>query len=407
MIALMGCTTTESSANPSQDSSITAEIATNGGIDRTTGYAESYVATGSEMTLDLPGSVLNTISCTTTEEIHSAFKNAKAGDKIVIKPGSYTGSNSQCGSSKAYFYISASGTKDNPIWVVNESNKEVVLQGSSNMSDYVLYITGDYVAVENITFKTGNQGIILDNSNYSLINNVEVYDIGQEAIHVRDGSSYTIIKNSFVHDTGHKNIKYGEGVYVGSDYKKWPENGGSYLKECDYVQILNNTIGPNVTAEHIDLKEGSSYAYIIGNTFDAAGMTDILNGGLSFIDFKGNYAECAYNWGDQNGNEYFENAFEVNDKWPEWGDYNNIHNNVITFNDEFYNPNKIDVTMDLMVSGKLSSHTDDIDRDQWIVECNDQSKAEGQPDGTIVSQNIRIPENAKRMYNSSSRIKEY
>lgn len=376
------------------------------GIDTGTGYAENYVPTGSEMTRDFDSVSWNVVNCDTVSEIHAAFNSASPGDKIVISAGTYTGSDDDSGSSKAYFYISASGTKDNPIWVVNESDSEVVLQGDDNTSDYVLYITGDYIAVENITFKTGNQGIILDNSNYSLIDSVEVYDIGQEAIHVRDGSSYTIIKDSNIHDTGLKNVKYGEGVYVGSDNGKWTDNGGSYIKECDYVQILNNTIGPNVTAEHIDIKEGSSYTYIFGNTFDAEGMTDILNGGLSFIDFKGNNAECGYNEGDQNGNQYFENAFEVNDKWPGWGDNNYIHNNTVTFNDDYYFPSSTSVTLTIPVDGVTGSQTDTIDRDQWVVECNDQSSAEGQPDGTTVFNNTRIPENSDRMYNSSSRITE-
>ncbi|WP_413692577.1 hypothetical protein [Psychromonas sp. KJ10-2] len=132
--------------------------------------------------------------------------------------------------------------------------------------------------------------------------------------------------------------------------------GGSSSSEydpaVDYAQILNNIIGPNVTAEHIDIKEGSSYAYVIGNTFDAEGMNDIINGGLSFIDFKGNYAEAAYNTGDQNDNEYFENAFEINEKSSGWGAYNDIHNNSVTFDDDYYDDSKVSVTITLPLGSR-------------------------------------------------------
>jgi len=312
--------------------------------------------------------VLDTILVDTVSEIHNAFDEAQAGDKIVISAGTYTGSDDDSGSSKGYFYLSASGTQENPIWIVAQDLENMpVLQGDDNTTDYVLYITGDYVAVEGVIFKTANQGIVLDNSNYSVLDNVEVYDIGQEAIHIRDGSSYTIVQNSFVHTTGLNVNKYGEGIYVGSDYTKWPENGGNYIKECDYVQIINNTIGPDVSAEHIDIKEGSSYTTVSGNTFNGVGIDDTENGGTSFMDLKGNYAQVMYNLGNQNGNELIEHAFEVNTKSEGWGSYNIFHNNTTNFDDDNYQ--------------------------SLIVEWN-KSSSYTSPVGTESYDNIRNPEDA-------------
>jgi hypothetical protein len=163
----------------------------------------------------------------------------------------------------------------------------------------------------------------------------------------------------------------------------------------DYAQIIHNTIGPNVTAEHIDIKEGSSYAYVIGNTFNAAGMKDILNGGLSYIDFKGNNTEAAYNQGDQNGNPYFENAFEVNTKSPGWGMNNNIHDNVLKFNDEYYSNGKISITMTLALGSKgnpqSSEETKEKSLDHWVVRSNINGV-------TQVSNNSRMPADESKMY---------
>jgi len=370
------------------------------GIESSTGYAENYALTGNEMTLDLTSVSWNVVKVSTSKELSSALSKAAAGDKIVIAAGTYPGK----------FKLQKGGLKDKPIWVVAEDASNMpILDGGDYNNKTAFAIDGDdkgiaYIYVQNIKVTNARGGITVDNADYVTIDGVEAYNVGQAGIHLRDGSEYNIVKNSYIHDTGLYNVKYGEGIYIGSDYKKWP--GGSskskYDPKVDYVQIINNTIGPNVTAEHIDIKEGSSYAYIIGNTFDAAGMIDILNGGLSYIDFKGNYSETAYNKGNQNGNKYFDNAFEVNTKSPGWGYYNNIHNNVLNFDDEYYNSNGISITMTLALGSKGKAKsvetTKKKDVDHWVVKSNIEGV-------TRVSNNTRIPADTSKMYKGN--ISEY
>jgi len=361
------------------------------GIDTSTGYAENYALTGNEMTLDLTSVSWNVVKVSTSKELSSALSKAAPGDKIVIAAGTYPGK----------FKLKKSGSKNKPIWVVGEDASNMpVLDGGDYNNKTAFAIDGDdkgiaYIYVQNIKVTNARGGITVDNADYVTIDGIEAYNVGQAGIHLRDGSEYNIVKNSYIHDTGLYNVKYGEGIYIGSDYKKWP--GGSskskYDPKVDYAQILNNTIGPNVTAEHIDIKEGSSYSYIIGNTFNAAGMIDILNGGLSYIDFKGNYSETAYNKGNQNGNKYFENAFEVNTKSPGWGFYNNIHDNELTFNDEYYGKTSITMTLALGKKGKAktSETTKEKSLDHWVVKNNTKET-------TTVSNNTRIPADTKKMY---------
>lgn len=370
------------------------------GIDSSTGYAENYVATGYEMTLDFDDVSWNVVNVDTADELEDALSDATAGDKIVIASGTYTGN----------FELNVGGSQDSPIWIVGEDSSDMpVLDGDDYDNNTVLSIDGaddddsddqgiSYIYIEDIEVTNGRTGIALDQADYVTIDNVEVYDVGQAGIHLRDGSSYNIVKDSYVHDTGLYNVKYGEAIYIGSDYTKWDDTGTSsntYDPAVDYNQILTNTLGPDVTAEHIDVKEGSSYSYIIGNTFDADGMIDIINGGLSFIDFKGNNAEAAYNTGDQNDNEYFENAFEINEKSSGWGYYNNIHDNSLTFDDEYYNADSVSVTLTLALgsSGDVET-TEDIDPDHWVVENNvDDSYYTN-----TVSDNTRDPEDDDKMY---------
>jgi hypothetical protein len=45
-------------------------------------------------------------------------------------------------------------------------------------------------------------------------------------------------------------------------------NGGKGPDRSDRNQALNNTIGPDVTAEHVDIKEGTQSGVVRGNTFN-------------------------------------------------------------------------------------------------------------------------------------------
>ena len=375
--------------------SATVTAASNNGIDSSTGYAENYQLTKNEMTLDFDKVSWDTIRVTNASELDSALSNASAGDKIVIASGTYKGN----------FKLAKGGSKSKPIWIVGESTSNVpYISGDDINNGTALAIDGEnkggigYIYIQNLKVTKARTGIAVDQANYVTIDDVEVYKVGQSAIHLRDGSKYSIVKNSYIHDTGLYNVKYGEGVYIGSDYTKWP--GGSsdseYNPEVDYAQILNNKIGPNVTAEHVDVKEGSSHAYIIGNTFDAKGMTDIINGGLSFIDFKGNDAECAYNIGDQNNNAYFENAFEINEKSNGWGMDNDIHHNTVTFDDKHYSKSTESVTIKSLPQGengktKEVDTTEDIKPTHWVVKNNVGAS-------NTASNNTRDPKDEDKMY---------
>ncbi|MCF6361755.1 MAG: right-handed parallel beta-helix repeat-containing protein [Cyclobacteriaceae bacterium] len=287
------------------------------------------------------------IICSTAECIQNAMQNALPGDIIRIEPGVYTGSTSTSGNSNARFYSVASGTSANPITIeASDASNKPVLQGSSISSKNVMHIKGGYWVIRNLDIRTGKKGMMLDNSDYTKILNCEVYDIGEEGIHLRDGTSNAEVTNCYVHDTGKLTNKFGEGIYIGSDKGKW----STYIKECDNNLISNNRIGPGVTAEHIDLKEGSSFNIIEHNIFDGAGINDQTNGGLSFMDVKGNNNITRFNCGFQNANGLLLNAFEIHVKVSGWGENNTFTNNHIKFssnNSSSYivsNPNSVNTT---------------------------------------------------------------
>ena len=132
---------------------------------------------------------LDTIYCSTVDEIHTAFKTAQAGDRIIITPGEYYGNDSKSGSSKGAFYCAAEGTFANPIYVQSaDTSQTVSLIGEGVNNDYVLYITGDNWIIDGLEIRKGKKGIMLDNSDFTILRNLAVHEIGEEGIHLRDGS---------------------------------------------------------------------------------------------------------------------------------------------------------------------------------------------------------------------------
>lgn len=73
--------------------------------------------------------------------------------------------------------------------------------------------------------------------------------------------------------------RYGEGVYVGS-----AESNCCRYTDCDPDHsdrtVVGNRIGPNVTAESVDVKEGTANGVIRDNDFDGTALV----GADSWVD---------------------------------------------------------------------------------------------------------------------------
>lgn len=264
--------------------------------------APGFEASGSNVAI----AAVRTVTVDTSAELTNALAAAQPGDRIVLAAGvTFSGQ----------FKATTSGNASAPITLesANTANK-AVLKGYGTGSGYALQITGDYWNIRNVKVTNAQKGIMLDHANHTLLDGVEVYQIGDEGVHFRDGSSHNTLQNSFIHDTGQRQPGYGEGVYVGSDKGKW----STINPAADYNRVVNNTIGPNVTAEHIDIKEGSTGTVVSGNIFDGRGMTGD-NYADSFIDVKGNDVTISSNVGYRNGNGVIVDAFQVHQQVSGWG----------------------------------------------------------------------------------------
>lgn len=259
---------------------------------------------------------------TTTEELHAALADAKAGDEIIVREGLYQ--HDDWIGVWAVFSAEASGTAEQPIILRSEDPEHpAVLSGMTVDEKYALQIIGSYWEIRDLKLTTAGKGIFLEQSEHSIISGCEVYNIGDEAIHIIDNSSYNLVENCYIHDTGKLNPKYGEGVYIGSSYK-----AEGYGFDCHYNTVRNCKIGPNVTADHVDIKELTIGNVVEGCTFDGTGIAG-ENGGDSFVEIKGNNCIVRNNTGYRNNNSKILYAFDACCMLEGWGQNNMVYDNTV------------------------------------------------------------------------------
>jgi hypothetical protein len=187
--------------------------------------------------------------------------------------GTYTGT----------FVDAIGGTALAPVVICG--SKAAVIDGGDETLGYALYLKrAPYTQVRGITLTDAQKGLMLDWSPNATIDGVTVHDVGDEAIHLRRMTSDSVVSNSRIYNTGLYNAAYGEGVYVGSADTNWCTYTACNPDTSDRDQVVGNSIGPNVTAEDVDIKPGTTGGVVRGNTFDGTGMTIAQ----SWVDVKGN-----------------------------------------------------------------------------------------------------------------------
>ena len=145
------------------------------------------------------------------------------------------------------------------------------------------------------------------------------HHIEEEGVHFRRSSADGIIRHSKISDTGLIKPGFGEGVYIGSAKSNFGCLGNSGgMDRSDRVQVLDNEFGPNIAAEHVDIKEGTEDGVIRGNVFDGQGISG-ENSGDSWIDAKGNDYLIESNTGTFTLPGTFANGYETHTQIDGYG----------------------------------------------------------------------------------------
>jgi hypothetical protein len=260
-----------------------------------------------------------TASPTTAAALTTAIQNAQPGHVICLAANTtYAGR----------FVATVSGTAGSHVVLTGPAT--AVLDGGSDSTGYGFHLNGaSYWELRGFTVRNSQKGIVTDNASNNLIDGVTVKDVGQEGVHFRTFSRSNTIQNSTVANTGLVTPDFGEGIYIGSANSNWGTYTGGKPDTSDNNVVQNNHIGPNVRAEPIDIKEGTTGGTIAGNYLDATGITG-ANSADSWIDVKGNGYFITGNTGvNPTHTTVLKDGFQVHVAVSGWGNNTRFANNTL------------------------------------------------------------------------------
>ena len=175
----------------------------------------------------------------TSDQLHTALRDAAPGTVIGLADGVYDGT----------FTASTPGTTDAPIWLCGGTG--AVLRGPGPDDGTVLHLTEvRYWRLVGFTVREGQKGVMADGTADTVIQDLTVTEIGDEAVHLRANSTHNVVRGLTVSDTGLRRVKFGEGIYVGSAVSNWCDITDCEPDRSDRNVVVGNTIS-RTTAESV------------------------------------------------------------------------------------------------------------------------------------------------------------
>lgn len=261
-----------------------------------------------------------TVSVSDSAGLAQALGSARPGTVIQLADGTYAGQ----------FTATAPGTAAQPIFLCGDSG--AVLDGTATGSSggYVLHLVGaDYWRLSGFTVQDGQKGVVLDHSNYTILEHLTVQNTGDEGIHLREFSNDDLVLDNIVRQTGSARAKYGEGVYIGTAKSNWCTYTDCKEDFSDNDVIRGNDIS-DTTAENVDIKEGTTGGALIDNTFDGAGFSKA--GASGWVNAKGNNYLIMGNVGHNS----YQDGFQTHQILAGWGQNNVFVDNTAVVNGSGY-----------------------------------------------------------------------
>ncbi|MFY9241500.1 MAG: chondroitinase-B domain-containing protein [Polaribacter sp.] len=214
------------------------------------------------------------------EALSEVIKNAKAGDNIVLKNGTYK---------DLQIKFIGEGTKEMPITLSAETAGQVFIEGKSSLE-----ISGNYLEVSGLFFRNG----------YSPIEDVIAFRTSEEKVANHSTVSNCVILDFSNLERDQDNLWvqfYGKHNELSNCYLAGKTNGGPTVRVDlkgnqsirNYHKIINNHFGPRprkggARGETIQL--GSSFTSMSpSNTIIANNLFEECNGEVEIISSKTNF----------------------------------------------------------------------------------------------------------------------
>lgn len=257
-----------------------------------------------------------TVEVGDASELKTALSAAHPGTVIQMLDGTYSGN----------FTGVAQGTADRPVFLCGGPGAVLDAGSPKTKGGYVLHLqNAQYWRLVGFTVQNGQKGVVLDHTDNSVIEDLTVQNIGDEAIHLREFSDDDLVLHNTVHDTGLRQPKYGEGVYIGTAKSNWCTYTACQPDHSDNDVVRDNTFA-RTTAENVDIKEGTTGGALIGNHFDGGGFAP--KGADAWVNAKGN----AYLLRGNDGHDSSQDGFQTHQIVDGWGRGNRFEDNTATVN---------------------------------------------------------------------------
>lgn len=249
------------------------------------------------------------VPVSTAAQLTNAIYYARQGDLIQLAAGTY----------KGRWNLKVSGSANSRISVCGPRSA-VLDGGGTGYGPIALAARANNWTIQGFTIRNAFQGLFLIGAHGVTVKGLEIYNIGQEAIHLHSFSTHNVIDGNYIHDTGKNAARYGEGIYIGNASSKWCTYYNCKPDKTDSNQVLRNVLGPNIGAQLVDMKEGTTGTIITGNTFNGAGGSSYQD---AWVNVYGNRSTVSGN----TGTTARVNGTKVQTVASGWGTYNVFHSN--------------------------------------------------------------------------------
>ena len=191
------------------------------------------------------------VNVASTYALANALSAAQPGDQIQLASGTYSGT----------VTISRRGTATDSITLCGPST--AIIAGAVHMTD------AQYWRLQGFTVRGGWVGIQMIRSSHNRISGLEIHDVGFSGIKITDQSNDNVVLHNWIHRTARTSKPgYGEGVYVGEG-----QSGATTAQRTANRNLIQwNRFGPDITAEHVDVKLGTQDNVVRWNSHDATGF---------------------------------------------------------------------------------------------------------------------------------------
>lgn len=207
--------------------------------------------------------------------LRTALSAVQPGSVIRLADGLYRGD----------FAGRSSGSRRRPIWVCGSRN--AIIDGGRSLAGdgYGFHLDGaSWWKLAGFSVRNASKGVVVDHGNHDVLYRLTVYNIGDEAVHLRRFSSHDAVEGCVIRDTGLQNATFGEGVYLGTARSNWSTDTGAVPDASDDDSVRWCDIA-RTTAEAVDVKEGTSGGVVADNRFDGSGMVE--SAATSWVNVKG------------------------------------------------------------------------------------------------------------------------